>query len=148
MVGCLVTLGSPHALHHAPLGAAHEGVRLAAFLDEHVPGAWHAPRTGYLTVAADTVSVPPADAPPRRGPVARLRHAFFRRVTGPILGPGSDGIVSVSIAHLEGAHQLTLHEALHGVTGSPWYGDGAVIDSWWPAAVSVWRAALEARSEP
>jgi hypothetical protein len=146
MVGCLVTLGSPHELHHAPLGAAHEGVRLAAFLDRHAPGAWHAPSTGYLTVASDMVPVPPPSASvPRRGPIARAQHAFFRRVTGPPLAPGSDGIVSLSLAHLDGARQLTLHGSLHGIVGSPWYGDDAVMDEWWPEALGVWYEALATR---
>lgn len=77
----------------------------------------------------------------RGGPVARAQHAFFRRVTGPILAPGGDGIVSLSLAHLPGARQLTLHEALHGVVGSPWYGDEEVIDRWWPVALDAWRDA-------
>lgn len=140
MVGCLVTLGSPHDLHHAPLRRAHEGVRLAAFLAAHAPGASSGSGTAYLTVASDAVSArmvsPDAG---RRGPIARLQHAFFQRVTGPTLVGGSDGIVSLSLAHLEGARRLTLHDAYHGVIGSPWYGDPAVIDQWWPVALDLWR---------
>jgi pimeloyl-ACP methyl ester carboxylesterase len=139
-VGCLVTLGSPHDLHLAPLRGTHEGVRLAAFLARHAPGAHHAPGTGYLTVASDAVR-PGTGSSRWRGPVARTQHAFFRRVTGPTLASGSDGIVSLSLAHLPGARHLTLHEALHGVVGSPWYGDEEVIDRWWPVALDAWRDA-------
>lgn len=140
MVGCLVTLGSPHALHHAPLRVTHEGVRLAAFLAEHQPGGCHAPRTAYVTVASDAVApCPGVHHGPRRGRVAWLQHAFFQRITGPTLAPGSDGIVSLALSHLDGAHQLTLHEALHGVVGSPWYGDPVAVDRWWPLAVRAWR---------
>ena len=141
LVGCLVTLGSPHDLHRAPLPRPHEGVRLAAFLAEHQPGAYHA-GTGYVTVATDTVPARPSETPPPwRGPVARVQHAFFRRVTGPMLQPGGDGIVSVALAHLDAAHQVTLHDAFHGVVGSPWYGDDAVIDAWWPVALRAWHDA-------
>jgi PGAP1-like protein len=141
LVGCLVTLGSPHALHQAPLRHAHEGARLAAFLAAHAPGAWHAPRTGYVTVASDAVR--PADAgSPRYGPVGRVQAAFFRLVTGPTLPPGGDGIVSLSLGHLDGGHQVTLHDTWHGVVGSPWYGDAVVMDRWWPEAVSAWRIAV------
>lgn len=147
MVGCLVTLGSPHDLHRAPLSRGHEGVRLAAFLAEHEGGARRAPGTGYLTVASDTVRPRlPTDVPPRRGPIARAQHAFFRRITGPTLASGSDGIVSLSLAHLEGAEHLTLHGTYHGVVGSPWYGDAAVIDAWWPAALRAWRQASARRT--
>lgn len=143
MVGCLVTLGSPHDLHRAPLRGTHEGVRLAAFLARAEPGAHHAPRTAYLTVASDAVpSRPAATDALRRGPLARAQHAFFRRITGPTLAPGGDGIVSLSLAHLEGARRLTLHQALHGVVGSPWYGDEAVVDEWWPIALGAWREAV------
>jgi len=145
-VGCLVTLGSPHALHHAPLPSVHEGVRLAAFLARAAPGAHHAPATAYLTVASDAVRPPRAPTTPaRRGPVARLQHAFFRRITGPTLSAGSDGIVSLSLAHLDGARQLTLHDTLHGVIGSPWYGDDLAVDQWWPVAVRSWHEAVAGR---
>jgi hypothetical protein len=147
MVGCLVTLGSPHDLHRAPLPRPHEGVRLAAFLAQQQPGAYH-PATGYVTVATDTVPARgPETPPPRRGPIARMQHAFFRRVTGPMLLPGGDGIVSVALAHLDAAHQVTLHDAYHGVIGSPWYGDDAVIDRWWPVALRAWQDATRPRAD-
>jgi hypothetical protein len=143
LVGCLVTLGSPHDLHRAPLPGAHEGVRLAAFLAEHQPGAHHLPRTGYVTVGSDAVAArSAAQAPIRRGPIARMQHAFFRRVTGPTLASGGDGIVSRSLAHLDGAREVTLHDVFHGVIGRPWYGDDAVIDTWWPVALDAWRGAI------
>lgn len=148
MVGCLVTLGSPHHLHLASLGGSHEGVRLAAFLARHAPGAYHAPRTAYVTVASDAVVPRPAgEGPVRRGPIARLQRAFFLRITGPTLEPGSDGIVSLVHAHLDGARQLTLHDVTHGVIGSPWYGDAEVIDRWWPVAVEAWRSVVAERAD-
>lgn len=147
MVGCLVTLGSPHDLHLAPLQRSHEGTRLAAFLAAHAAAVPHAHATAYVTVASDAVAPRPTGAPPaRRGPVARLQRAFFLRITGPTLAPGGDGIVSLALAHLPGARQLTLHDVTHGVIGSPWYGDAAVIDRWWPVALAAWREALAQRT--
>ncbi len=145
-VGGLVTLGSPHDLHLAPLRGTHEGVRLAAFLARHAPGAHHAPRTGYVTVASDAVRPTAGPSGARRGPIARARHAFFRRITGRTLASGGDGIVSLSLAHLPGARQLTLHDTLHGVIGSPWYGNESAIDQWWPMALDAWRDATSFRA--
>ena len=65
----------------------------------------------------------------------------MRCITGPTMAPGSDGIVSLSLAHLPGARQVTLHDTFHGVMGGPWYGDAEVIDEWWPIAVEAWTDA-------
>ena len=147
LVGCLVTLGTPHALHHSPTRSRHAGVQLSDFLARHEPGAWHAPTTGYVTVGSDAVrpSSEPSHAP-RRHPVDRLRRAVFGRIVGPLLPSGSDGVVSLDWAHLEGATNLTYHDVLHGVVGGPWYGDEVVVDRWWPVAVDAWRQALAARA--
>jgi hypothetical protein len=146
LVGCLVTLGSPHDLHRAPLPRPHEGVRLATFLAHHQPGARHMPGTGYVTVASDAVlpTVPGAPAQ-HRGPIARGQQAFFRRIVGPTLTSGSDGIVSRSLARLDGAHEVVLHDVSHGVIGDRWYGDDAVIDEWWPVALRAWHDAIAAQ---
>jgi len=154
MVGCLVTLGTPHALHESPTTLRHQGVQLSEFLERHDPGAWFAPTTGYVTVASDAVRPRPAGAEqprpagaeqPRRTPLARLNRSVFRRIVGPLLPTGSDGVVSVEWAHLAGATNLTYHDVYHGVVGGPWYGDGIIIDRWWPVAVESWHAALRAR---
>jgi hypothetical protein len=147
MVGCLVTLGSPHDLQRAPIPHPHEGTRLAAFLAARQPGAYHSRVTGYVTVASDAVPAPHATRrAAHQSPLGRIQDAFFRRITGPPLAPGGDGIVSVTLAHLEGARQLTFHDVYHGVIGSPWYGDAAAIDAWWPVAVEVWREAIRRRA--
>jgi hypothetical protein len=148
MVGCLVTLGSPHDLHLSALAGDHEGTRLAAFLAERSPGARFAPATAYLTVASDVVPAGPGiREPPPRGSLDAMRRRFFRRVVGPPMPPGGDGIVPLALAHLEGARQLTLHEALHGVVGAPWYGDAVIVDTWWPQAVSAWRDVVSSRRD-
>jgi hypothetical protein len=141
-VGCLVTLGTPHQLARSRVRFRHRGIEAARFLDRHTPGAWHEPRTGYLTVASDFIK--PADALP--GPRwDRLRARAFWSIVGPIAPAGSDGIVSVNAAHLDGARQLTFPDVRHGHVGGPWYGDAEVIDRWWPVAVELWRDALAAR---
>ncbi len=147
LVGCLVTLGTPHALHASPTAVRHAGMQLSGFLARHEPGAWHAPTTGYVTVGSDAVRprAEPGSGSPGH-PVDRIRRAFFGRIVGPLLPSGSDGVVSLDWAHLEGATNLTYHDVLHGVVGGPWYGDDAVIDRWWPVVVGAWRRALDARA--
>jgi hypothetical protein len=147
-VGCLVTLGTPHDLHHTDARWRHQGVQLSAFLAEHSPGARFAPTTGYLTVASDAVR--PRDDGGHRSydPLRSMRRAFFRSIVGTPSPAGSDGVVSTGIAHLAGARQVTFPDVLHGVVGTPWYGDAAVVDRWWPIALEVWRHAMAARGLP
>lgn len=142
LVGCLVTLGTPHGLAHARLRWRHRGVAAARFLESATPGAWFAPRTGYLTVGSVRVK---ASQAAREGLLSRLIGWPFRQVVGPLSESGSDGIVSIEMAHLPGARQITLGDVRHGHIGAPWYGDAEVIDRWWPQAVDLWRGALAAR---
>ena len=89
LVGCLVTLGTPHGLHRSPTRTRHAGVELSGFLDRHTPGAWFAPATSYLTVGSDAVRprlsrragiTPPPDRPRAAGIL--LTH----RRTAPAVG--------------------------------------------------------------
>lgn len=150
MVGCLVTLGTPHDLHWMQTRWQHEGVRLARTLADSSPGAWFAPAMGYVTVASDAVRPDGDDAgrPGGRSPLRAARDWFFRSIVGAPLPGGSDGVVSVDVAHLAGARQLTFHDVHHGVVGSPWYGDSPVIDRWWPVAIDAWRVALTEQAGP
>jgi hypothetical protein len=142
-VGCLVTLGTPHSLRpHRPWWE-HAGQRATRFLERATPGAWFAPTTGYVTVGS--VAVPPRGpdpAPPPKQLLNRLLTSFV----GPTSSVGGDGIVTDDLARLPGARHLTLDDALHGTFGGPWYGDGHVIDRWWPVVVEEWRSALDARA--
>jgi hypothetical protein len=142
-VGCLVTLGTPHGLARAPVVVRHPGVTAAAFLDRVTPGAWWAPTTTYLTVASTAVGAAAWNAASRG---ERLLGAPYRAVVGPIGPHGGDGIVGADLAHLAGALQVTYDDVLHGTVGTPWYGDAAIVDRWWPQAIAQWRLALEARS--
>ncbi len=147
LVACLVTLGTPHSLHESPTRTRHAGVQLSEFLSSRNPGAWFAPATSYVTIASDAVRPRPIGEPaPRRDPLDQVRRSFFRRIVGPLLPSGSDGVVSVEWAHLPGGVNLTYHDVLHGVIGGPWYGDADIIDRWWPVALAAWRDALLARA--
>jgi hypothetical protein len=142
LVGCLVTLGTPHELARADIRFRHRGIEAARFLDAHTPGAWFSPTTAYLTVGSGVVMPGEPDAGPL---LTRLRTRVFRSIVGPTLAGGSDGIVSLGASHLPGARQLAFTDVLHGHVGGPWYGDEEVIDRWWPEAVRLWRDALTVR---
>jgi hypothetical protein len=139
-VGCLVTLGTPHGLAALPNRFQHAGHTAAAFLDRTTPGAYFAPRTAYLSVGA---RFPDAQFPGLGG---RLAKAAFSIAVGDDTQALGDGIVPFSAVHLNGAEQLTYEDVRHGMIGAPWYGDDAIIERWWPAALRLWRSALEARA--
>lgn len=144
--GALVTLGTPHHQVEPPPGwrnrAGHDAV---AYLDATIPGAWFAPRTGYLSVGsryAQGGSV--RDADPRRRALGRV----YAELAGPTARTGwGDGLIPEASFHLDGARQLTLEGVIHEPSmGRRWYGSEAVIDRWWPGAVETWRIAIDARA--
>jgi hypothetical protein len=141
-VACLVTLGTPHYFTPS-VPWRHAGQRAAEHLERVSPGAFFAPTTGYLTVGSTRVR--PAPRLPAGSPVALLN-----RVLGAFVGetPGvrSDGLVCSDRCRLDGARHIEFDDVLHGLVYGPWYGDGAVIARWWPAAVEEWRAALAVRA--
>ena len=141
-VGCLVTLGTPHQLSHIPNRYRHAGHDATEFLDRESPGAFYAPRTGYLTVGSShpewTIS----------GLPGRVIGDFFTIAVGEHTRNVGDGIVPATAVHLDGAEQLTFDDVRHGVTGGPWYGDETIVNRWWPVALQLWREALAARAQP
>ena len=141
-VGCLVTLGTPHDLHKLRTRVRHKGHDALEFLEREEPGAFYAPRTGYLTVAGLTT-------PQSMFGLARwaTTQAFSVIIGQQMWDPG-DGIVPASAAHLVGAHNVTLNGVTHGTLGSSWYGSAAIMDAWWPKAIELWKEALVARLEP
>ena len=139
-VGCLVTLGTPHGLLGLSNRYRHAGHEAAAFLERETPGAYFYPRTGYLTVGA---RIAPTST---RLPTVSVSNEVFRMLVGEGPEMAGDGIVPVAAAHLEGARQMTFEGVRHGMIGSPWYGDDEVMDRWWPTAVELWHAALDARA--
>jgi hypothetical protein len=139
-VGCLVTLGTPHQLAGLASRYRHAGHEACAFLDRESPGASFAPRTAYLSVGS---RYPMAGLPGIFGQA--VRGAFSVIIGGEAQADG-DGIVPLSAVHLAGAEQMTYDDARHGHIGANWYGSDAIVDRWWPAAVRLWRAALEERA--
>ncbi len=140
-VGCLVTLGTPHDLHKLRTRVRHKGHDALQFLERESPGAFHAPRTGYLTVAG--VVTPQT----MLGAVRWATTQAFSVIIGQQMWDPGDGIVPASAAHLEGAERITLHGVSHGTLGSSWYGSAKVMDAWWPRTIELWKEAVLARIE-
>lgn len=138
-IGTIVTLGSPHRM---AAGLANSALA-AQFVEEHVPGAFFAPRVGYVTVGS------------RAEPGRRLgapRERWLWRIYARAFGPDApdeiegDGVVPVDSALLEGARRIVLDDVDHGQgAGRPWYGSDEGLDGWWGAALETWRAALDVR---
>lgn len=143
-VGAIVTLGTPHSL----AGGAGLGRRLeeiaSAIARSTVPGAFWAPRIGYVTVGSRAVA-----SDPRGGIRARLAHLMYRSVVGRAARPGTegDGVVPLAATRLEGARQIVLPNAVHSPTWlGQWYGSDDAVDVWWPVALETWQAALDYRA--
>jgi hypothetical protein len=142
LIGAIVTLGTPH-MFSATGRAAQKPGETSRWANEHVPGAFRAPTTGYLCVGSDAVvGRPDGDAKQRR------TGGFYRGVISAPEGepiPG-DGVVPLAAALLPGVESIVLHDAEHAnVIARRWYGDADHVDAWWPRAVEVWRGALRAR---
>ena len=143
-VGCLVTLGTPHAFDPR-IPWRHAAVRAVEHLDTSCPGARFAPRTSYLTVCS---TMAPAV---RRAPTRNAFHLFnrlLRDLVGETPGVAGDGLIGGDRCQLDGARHVELDDVLHGVVYGPWYGDEQAIERWWPVALEEWRRALEARAAP
>ena len=140
-VGCLVTLGTPHRFEPA-IPWRHPGVVAVEHLERVSPGAWYQPRTGYLTVGS-TLTRPATGKPVRS--VVQLANRVLLGFVGDLDGGRGDGLVGDAMCRLAGARHLSYPDVRHGTLGAPWYGDAAILDRWWPAALEEWRAALAAR---
>ncbi len=142
--GALVTLGTPH--HPVePRGRQNRaGYDATSYLDRTIPGAWFAPRTGYLSVGSRY-----AEGGRREDRDGRRRRTgrLYAMIGGEEARIGwGDGLIPEAVVHLEGARQLTLEGVIHGQSmGARWYGSEPAIDGWWAAALEVWRGAVAAR---
>lgn len=148
-IAAIVTLGTPHRLRSGPPWPRHAGHRLVDFLDAQVPGATFAPRTSYLVLGSR--AVPPLGCRARDPWTRRLAARVIAEVSAALVGPwardhAGDGIVPAAATQLGSAPAIVFDDVLHGYIGSPWYGDGSIIDRWWPEALRLWEAALAARS--
>jgi hypothetical protein len=144
-IGAIVTLGTPHVNEWEAWTSRRSGVYPIRFVDTHVPGAYWAPRIGYLAVASRWA--------PARARSANPGERWLRRSYERLLPPPwpdvieGDGVTPVSSALLPGARHITLDGAAHGQgLGRPWYGSSEWLDAWWPAAVDTWREATALRS--
>jgi hypothetical protein len=146
-IGALVTLGTPHLVGDEARWGSRIAEAGARFANRHVPGAFFAPTTAYLTVASRFV---PGDTGAGDGRARFMGQLYEDVHPSPdeplVLG---DGLVPVGSALLPGARHVVLDDAVHGPgVRAPWYGQDAQLDAWWPLALEAWRDALRARREP
>lgn len=142
-IGAIVTLGTPH--HVAPIGrpGSEASAVIAAFADEHVPGAFFAPRIGYVSAASRAI-VGRSDGSRQD----RIALRFYRDLLPEpeVDEVEGDGLIPLRSALLEGSRQIVFDDVVHAPgTRRPWYGSDVAIDRWWPAAIEAWRSALEHR---
>lgn len=145
-VGAIVSLGSPHINAMESVGNRWKGSGTATFANQHVPGAFWAPRIGYLAVASRWQAARSEGERDGRELAARR---FYERTLPPPHAPviEGDGLIPVEAALLPGAHHIVLDDAAHAPgAGHLWYGSEDVIDEWWPAALETWHDALAARA--
>ncbi|HEY5629009.1 MAG TPA: hypothetical protein VIR16_05815, partial [Candidatus Limnocylindrales bacterium] len=111
----------------------------ARFADEHAPGAFMAPRIGYVAVASDAVT-----GSPTGNGRERIAFRLYRELLGDVdRAPEGDGLVPIKSATLPGARRIVLDGIAHGPgSGQEWYGSDSAMDVWWPEAVDAWRAAI------
>ena len=143
-IGAIVTLGTPHLVAEPALGRPARGAENAQFVNEHVPGPFFAPTTGYLSVASRR------RAGRRDGtPGERRTWRGYHFITGsedPVIE--GDGLIPLASALLPGATSLVFDDAAHGQgIGRDWYGSPRYVDRWWPLALAAWQGALAARVE-
>jgi len=142
-IGAIVTLGTPHVAAGDTEFGRRPGGSAIRFAERVVPGTFHAPRVGYLSVAARGIAGRP-DGTGRERTAARLYRGILPGADGEIVE--GDGLVPVRAAILAGSRHLVLDDVDHGPgSGRPWYGADRGLDGWWDEAVTTWRAALVAR---
>ena len=142
-IGAIVTIGAPHHSDATGFLGRTMVARAGRFANRVVPGAFHAPEIGYVTVASRAVAGR-LDGPGRE----RVAHHVYRTFLPNLVGPRieGDGVVSLESALLPGTTQVVLDGIVHGQGGGqPWYGTNPALDRWWPVALNAWRAALRAR---
>jgi hypothetical protein len=139
-IGAIVTLGTPHVLPTASGVGRRIRSAVSAVADAAVPGAFHSPQIGYVSVASRAIRGDPAGSGRERA-----AYLFYRSTLGRAAVPGTegDGLVPVQCAMLDGSRQVVVDDAIHGPgAGAPWYGTDGPMDVWWPIALDAWRSAL------
>jgi len=143
-IGAIVTIGTPHHSDATGFLGRTMVARGSRFANRVVPGAFHAPDVGYVSVASRAVVGRP-DGDGRERVAYHVYRTFLPDLTGPRIE--GDGVVSLESALLAGTTQVVLDGIVHGQGGGrPWYGTDPALDRWWPVALDAWRAALRARA--
>ena len=123
-------------------GRPRMGAENALFANEHVPGPFYAPTTGYLAVASRKI-VGRRDGTPGE----RRTWRSYRALAGiddPVIE--GDGLIPLPSALLPGTPSIVFDDAAHGQgLGRDWYGSPRFMDGWWPRALETWQGALRAR---
>jgi pimeloyl-ACP methyl ester carboxylesterase len=143
-VGAIVTLGTPHLLSTGEGIGRRLNTVVSEIAEAAVPGAFHSPEIGYVSVASRAIGGYPAGTGRER-----VAYLLYRSVMGRAAVPGTegDGLVPVASAMLAGSAQIVVDGAIHGPSaGAPWYGTDGPMDVWWPAALSAWHEALAYRA--
>lgn len=143
-IGAIVTLGTPHLVSGGGELGSRVGAHAASFASRELPGAYWAPRVGYVAVASRS-------SVGRRGGSLKERRAwavYQDLLADPdAVSIDGDGLIPVASALLPGAEPVLLEGADHGMRPrSEWYGSERYVDQWWPVAVRSWRSALLARA--
>jgi pimeloyl-ACP methyl ester carboxylesterase len=116
-VSTLITLGSPH---HNPRSAV-----MRRYVEQHLPGAFYAPRVRYVSVAGRAMRGTHGGASSRR-----LAGWFYEHLAEDADSWG-DGMVPVEVALLDGAERVVLDGVHHAaVFGTPWYGSPGTVKRW------------------
>ena len=143
-IGAIVTLGTPHLVTDDGAFRNRVGAATAAFANETVPGPFHAPRIGYLSIASRIQPARPDGGLRERAAWLAYQGIAPDKEVVELVG---DGLVPLERAMLPGAPSLVLDDAGHGHTlGSDWYGSDRFLDRWWPLAIATWEGALRARA--
>ena len=137
----IVTLGSPNL--PSPIGAVDITGGALRATNTRFPGAYFSDKLFYVTAAGNAVtsrwsianelawaSLPTTASSMVPESLQKIAHWSYLQVSGKGRGCG-DGIVPVSIAHLEGAIQINLEKVFHAAElHSSWYGSDGILDEW------------------
>lgn len=143
-IGAIVTLGTPHVVTLEGESRSRVGALAADFVNRIVPGAFFAPRTGYLAVGSRRVVGRRHGSTGERRTFAVYDGLTPERGRDEIEG---DGLIPLASALLPGVPQLVLEDAAHGQgIGRDWYASPRFVDAWWPLGLAAWQDALLARA--
>jgi hypothetical protein len=142
-IGAIVTLGTPHALSDGEGVGRRLNEIVAGVAEAAVPGAFHSPWIGYVSVGSRAIR-----GDPDGSGFQRVAYLLYRSIIGRAAAPGTvgDGLVPAEAAMLAGARHIVLDTTVHGQGGGRhWYGTDEAMDVWWPAALAAWHEALACR---